>query len=227
MSMKRRYYLKQSLEEAEAKARIRDFNTIINLDEVARQERIANERGFQIIPKRLKNKIAFNMIGMENLDVLNGSGYLSNVEYGVFYRLQAYVAMGSNAIKHSNGEFMTVTEIAEKLLMPRPNVSNVIKRLIEKGLLYEFVPVQEIKLYNRNVNARPLFINPELNFRGDRNKIDPALCDMVMKFDYLEKNKILLPNKVWHANNEKYGKLVSRKTYLKLKKEQKEKAKKM
>src|SRR5690606_36335385 len=106
-------------------------------------------------------------------------------------------AMGSNAVKHPETDhFMTITEIANVLGFKRETLSRTIKKMLDKGLMYEIVSAREIKLYKRNVNARPLFVNPEIMYKGNKDEIDPMLCDMVMEYDYIVKNKVLLEWKV-------------------------------
>lgn len=212
--------LKDVMDEAEKKAKIREYSKAVNLSVVAEEEQKANELGFGLYKIQKKNKTPFVQHIHENIQVLLNTGYITINELGFVTALECYLAMGSNAIKHpENEEFMTVSEIARILNMNRVSVSKTISKLLEKGLILELVNAQELKLYRRSVSTRPLFINPEIIYSGDKNRIDPMLCDMLMKFDIIEKKKIHLPYKVWHSKNETFGKIVVRKTYLKYKRE--------
>ena len=116
---------------------------------------------------------------------------------------------------------MTVSDLATYLNRSRESCSRVLSKLIEKGMIHEFVDAQEIKEFNRNVSRRPLFMNPEIIYAGDRNKVDATLSKLITSFERLERKKILLPWKLWIHHNEEHGKLYRRKTYLEFKKKQK------
>ncbi|OZU89024.1 hypothetical protein CIL03_08380 [Virgibacillus indicus] len=89
---------------------------------------------------------------------------------------------------------------------------------MKKGMLFEFADIQEIKEFKRNVTQRPLFMNPEIIYAGDRNRINATLARLVMEFDKLERQKVYLEWKLWLKNGSEFGKLYRRKTYLQLKK---------
>src|SRR5690625_7795831 len=92
---------------------------------------------------------------------------------------------------------MTINEIANKIKRDRAGVSRLISSMIEKGIIFEFVNARELKEFNRNVTSRTLFLNPELFYVGDRNKIDGKLATLVFENDILEKNNIKLDWKVY------------------------------
>lgn len=215
--------MRKQLKIAESNARARDLacdpNIQVNLSAVAEQEQKANSLGYGLYKLKQKNKTPFVQHFHENIAVLLERKYMTIQELGFLTALQTYLAMGSNAIKSpKTDDFMTITEIADVVGLTRTNASKTIKRLLEKGLLFEFVNAQEIKKYKRNVSARPLFINPELMYKGNKDQIDATLCDLVMEFDLLESEKIPLPYKVWHSKNSEYGKIITRKKYLENKK---------
>jgi hypothetical protein len=118
---------------------------------------------------------------------------------------------------------MSVSEIGEYFGKSRSFTSEMINNLIGKGILYEFVNVDELKEFGRPVTERPLFVNPEIVLCGEKNRINPTLARLAMRYDKLEKKGILLEWKVWLHSGKEYGKLVKRKTYLKYLKEQKSK----
>lgn len=216
--------LQKRLEAAEQHARLRESERTVDLSEVARQEQKANQMGYGLYKIKTKNKTPFVQMFHENIDILIKEKYMTMNELGFLSALSPFIAMGSNAIKNpETDQFMTITEIANVLGVQRENLSRTIKKLIDKGLIYEIVSAKEIKLYKRNVNARPLFLNPEIIYKGNKDEIDPMLCDMVMEYDYIEKSKILLGWKVWHSHNQKEGKMLSRSTYLKNKRESRKK----
>lgn len=214
--------LSDQLERAEQRARQRDFDNRVDLSEVTRQEQKANEMGYGLYKIKKKNKTPFVQTFHENIDVLIKANYITMNELGFLSALTPYIAMGSNAIKNpKSDQFMTISEIANALNLKRETVSRTTKRMIDKGLIYEIVSAREIKMYQRNVNARPLFVNPEIMYKGNRNEVDPMICDMVMEFDYIEKNKIRLEWKVWHSHGAATGKIYNRATYLKYMKNKK------
>lgn len=216
--------MKEKLDEAERKAKEREISAAVNLGLVAKEEEKANELGFGLYKLKTKNKTPFVQHIHENINVLLTSEYITINELGFLTALQYYLAMGSNAIKNpETEEFMTISDIARKFGMNRSVVSRTVSKLIDKGLILEIVNGKELRKYHRNISTRPLFLNPEIIYMGDKNQIDPMLCDMVMEFDCIEKNKIHLPYKVWHSTDEKYGKIITRKTYLKYKKQKSKK----
>lgn len=190
----------------------------IDLDAVAKEERKANAIGYTLYKINPKNKASFVQIIKENLFQLVETKYLSNAELGFIFSLTPLIEMHTNALaRPDNGQFFTITEIANFLGRDLSGTSKSINKLIEKGILYEFVDVNEIKKYRRLVSQRPIFMNPEIVYCGDRNKIDATLCRLVINADHLEKQGIKLEWKVWLQPNDKHGRLYRRKTYLKYK----------
>lgn len=220
--------LDQSLRKAEINAKKRDDKIreekFIDLEVVNRVEEKANNLGYGLYKKKDKNRANFTQIINDNWDIIIRKNYLTNSELSFLISVQSLVEFNVNAIANrETGQFMTISEIARYLNKDRSGVSTTIQSLIKKGILFEFVNVDEIIEFNRSVTSRAIFMNPELFYAGDRNKIDGTLTMLVNKYDKLEKNKILLRWKVWRRAGEQFGKLYSRKTYLKLKKEAKNK----
>lgn len=214
--------LENKLIDVESKAKMRDLKNAINLDEIARQEKIANEKGFGLYKIKDTNKTPFVQVMDENINVLVSKEYVTTAELAFLLSLTPYLAMGSNAVKnHQDDSFLNISQIADELKKTRKTVGTIIQSLIDKGIMFEIVNGRELKRHQRSVTARPLFVNPEILYRGNRNFVDPTLCDLVMEFDVLEKNKILFPFKVWHEHQEEFGKLYARKTYLTFKNKQK------
>ena len=214
--------MKDQLESAEKKARARESETVVDLVSVTKEERKANEQGYGLYKLEQKNKATFVQGIKDNLDVLIRNEYLTNAELGFLFSLSPLVEFHSNAVTdQETGQFMTVSDLANYLNRSRESCSRVLSKLIEKGMIYEFVDAQEIKEFNRNVSRRPLFMNPEIIYAGDRNKVDATLSKLIINFERLERKKILLPWKLWIHHNEEHGKLYRRKTYLEFKKKQK------
>lgn len=213
--------IKELFDEAERKARVRDLqNRYINLDLVNQEEKKANEQGFTIIKKRDTHGAGFVQTLKGNIKVLMKKKYLSFIELGFLLAMADLYEMHSNAIVNpETNRFMSVNEIAEYFGRDRSGTSKLINSLIEKGIIYEFVNTDELREFGRPVTERPLFINPEIVFCGERNRINATLARLAMRYDKLEKRKIYLEWKVWIHSGEEYGKLVKRKTYLKYKKE--------
>ncbi|GGA35285.1 hypothetical protein GCM10007416_05170 [Kroppenstedtia guangzhouensis] len=211
--------LKQALNQAELKARQRDSNLAVNLEQVAAEEKKANEQGFTIVKRRNTNKAGFVQSIKENIGMLVRNKYLTNAELAFVYSLHELVELHSNAIVDpETGQFLTVSEIARTLKRNVKKTSTMINDLIDKGIIYEFVNVHELKEFGRAVSERPFFMNPEIVLCGDRNRINATLSRLVLMNDQFEKKKIPLAWKLWLHPNDEYGKLYRRKTYLKYKK---------
>ncbi len=189
-----------------------------DLSEINELEKKANSFGFGIYKINQRNKAVFTQTINENLETLIRSKHLTNAEYTFLFMLMPFVEMHSNAIINKEGQFMTVTELASTLNRERTRTSKTITQLLEKGIIFEFVNALEIKKYKRNISQRPLFMNPEIIFRGDRNRVNSTLTRLVMEFDMLENQGIKLNWKLFLKSGEEHGKLYRRNTYLKLKK---------
>ncbi|WP_040980392.1 MULTISPECIES: MarR family transcriptional regulator [Oceanobacillus] len=187
-----------------------------DLSDINELERRANAHGFSLYKINQKNKAVFTQTINENLEILIKSNHLTNAEYTLLFLLMPFVELHSNAIVNSDGQFMSVSELAATLKRERTRLSKTISQLLEKGILFEFVNAQELKKYKRNISQRPFFINPEIIFRGDRNRVNATLTRLVMEFDVLESQGIKLSWKLYLKSAEEYGKLYKRNTYLKM-----------
>src|SRR5690625_1389092 len=217
--------LQKSLKQADKNAKGRDLQMVEQqeslekglevIDEVEKQ---AEELGYIIIKKSNKNHSIFTQNISDNIEIIVRENYLRMNELGFLMSIQPLIEYQINAIMNKKtNSFMTVSELAQYLNRDRTGVSRTISSLLEKGILFEFVNVQEIKKFNRNVSSRTLFVNPELFYSGDRNKIDGTLATLVSEYDPLEKNGIKLDWKVWRKRGHSFGRLYSRKTYLEFK----------
>lgn len=209
--------------EAEKRARLRDYQREVDLLAIERELQKAEESGLMLVRTQRKNRAVFTQIITENTNYLLERQYMTTAEKSFLYDLANFVEMHSNAIvkPDGTGKYMTITDLAKALHYSVRHVRTLTNRLIEKGIIYEFVDTQSLKKYGRVVEERPLFLNPEIIFRGDKNRINATLCRLVMNADHLEKAKMYLPLKVWIGHNEEYGKLYRRNTWLKKKRGEK------
>lgn len=215
--------LKESLDRAESNAKIRDEQIEeekkVNLEEINRMAQKADEQGYTLIKKNNKNQANFTQNITDNLLIIIQNNHLKQNEWEFLITIQPLLEYQINAIMNKeNNSFMTITEIAKFVNKSRESVSRTVSSLLKKGILFEFVNVDEIKEFNRSVTSRTLFLNPELFYAGDKNKIDSTLATLVSRYDRLEKNKIKLKWKVWRKKGDTFGKLYHRKTYLEFKK---------
>lgn len=210
--------LKERIEHAERNARLRDFERTVDLATVVQQEKKANSLGYGLYKIKDSNKCPFAQDIIDNFDVINRTNYLTTAEYAFVQMIKPLVAMSSNAIVDRNtGESINVAGIAKYLNKDRSGVSRTVNKLIEKGILLEIVDPEDLILFNRTVTERPILMNPEIVYNGDKNNINKTLIKLISANDVLEKNNILLPWKVWFNKGDGSGRLYARKTYLKLK----------
>lgn len=207
-SPKKGYQLQLAMNQAELHARKRDE---IDLEYMELQERKANEQGFTVIKKRTYNRAQFIQIIYENYDYLRTEKYLTRAEKAFILDLTVLTELYTNAIADKKtGHFYSISQIARKLERDLSGTSDLINQLIQKCIIYEFVDAFEIKEFGRNVTERPLFFNPEIVCCSDRNRINPTLTKLAIRFDRLERNKVFLPWKLMLEPNAKYGKLEER-----------------
>lgn len=200
--------LNKRLQEAELKAKKRDD---IDLEAMNREERKANLRGFTTIRLNPKNKARFSPLINDNYWCLLQHEYLTGAEKALFMDLMVLTEIGTNALLHPvEDKFCNITEIAFFLKRDLRNTRRLIDQLIAKGLIYEFVDPSQIKTYGRVITERPLYLNPEISYAGDRNRINMVLARQVAQFDHLERKNILLPWKVTFSRHDAYARLEER-----------------
>jgi len=192
----------------------------VNIHEVNKQEKVANSIGYGLYKIKDTNKAPFGQTISENIEMLRDHEYLTGADKAFLFDIEPLIEMHSNIlVNKSTGEFMTVSDIARCLDKSVPHTSKIVNRLINKGVLFEMTNVQEIKQFGRSITKRPIFMNPEIMFKGNRNEINASLARLTMNLDPFEKQKIHLPWKVWMPLHAQSGKLYRRKTYVKYKKE--------
>lgn len=195
-----------------------------NLSIVNEEERKANTRRAMLVMKKDLNRTKFVQVIQENLLYLceRKTKILSNANYALILKLTPYIELGSNMIVTTKREGpATISGLSRNLDLNRGALSKNINQLLDIGILYEFVDVNTYIKYGRSLEERPLFINPEIIASGNKNKIELTLTRLHLQNDRLEKNKILLPRKIWINSSGTGGMLYTRDTYLKKKRESK------
>lgn len=214
---------------ADQRAKIRDVEVRkndVDLAIVNEQDEKAHKKGLRIVREKDINKADFTMTISDNMKYIfhlkspSNDSYLSTAQIALIYQLSWYVEMGSNIITKEDGDYYSLSELCELFGYSRCHLSVLINGLISKGVLYEVVGRDLIK-NNRVIGRRALIINPEIIYRGDRNKINATLARIVINGDILEKQKIKLPWKVWMDIGANHGRLYRRSTYLDMKKKTK------
>ncbi|KLU61459.1 hypothetical protein CEB3_c21380 [Peptococcaceae bacterium CEB3] len=142
-------------------------------------------------------KPLFPRINGENVYVLTQAEYLTGAEKALIFDLQYLCGVGSNALANpETGQYMSIGGMARELKRDRISVSKWVTSLLRKGIILQIINRQEIEKYGRPVTERPLFLNPEIVFRGDPERISGNLCRLVLENDVLENSGILLERKV-------------------------------
>lgn len=218
------------LEQAAAKAQKKELEKLKgskpDLAVVNEQEHIANHNRFTLVKIKDVNRAEFTQIITDNVECLMAHKYLTKPEQAFIFAVSHTIELHSNAlVRHkvteeglsSTGEFLSVSEIAEMIDATRQTASSVINSLVKKGILYELADVEQVKIYGRIMTERALFVNPEVLFCGDKNRVNATLCRMVIGADRIEKAGIRMPWKIWLKDGAEYGRLYRRNTYLRLK----------
>lgn len=207
--------LKRAFSEAENRAKARDDEKEIDLQVISAEDAKAEKLGYGIYKLRKVNAAPFVQSNVDNLQTLISIGYLTDPEWNITSKIQTLCELNTNAIINpQTKQIMNISEIAQFLRRDRAAVSKIITELLKKRILYEVANIQEIREHQRPVSERPLFINPELYYAGNRNQINAILCKLCLRSDIFEKNGIRLPWKVWYESGNRFGKLVTRHTYL-------------
>lgn len=214
MAMENINALRQRLQIAEVRARQKERSWPNELlESVEKAEQQANERNFTLIRKRQKNTARFSQLISENFLCLIQHHYMTNAEKSLLIDLLSLLELNTNAIINpKKGKFCTITEIATILNREVRSVRRVISPMIEKGIIYELVDPSQIKTYGRVVTERPLYVNPEIAYAGDRNKVNAVLARQVIQYDHIKRNKVGLPWKLEYEANAEHARLVKQHT---------------
>jgi hypothetical protein len=208
---------------ADRNARRRDIENGIDIDAIGREFSKARDKGLKIISYVDKNRVPFAQVIAPNMRYLVKNNYLATAEMAFLLSIAANIEMHSNAIicyeDSDKGQYLKVADMANLFNYSERQASRLVNGLINKGIIYEYVDTLTIKKYGRVVEERPLFLNPEIIYCGDKNKINATLCRLVINADHLEKGKLKLPWKLWLDSGCEYGRLYRRDTWLKKRKD--------
>jgi hypothetical protein len=225
-------FLGGGMNEINNKTRMKDYENQVNLVRVNEEERKANETRHTIVKIKDKNKAPFSMFIDSNISYLSfKKNYLSSSEKSFLLDISPCLQLNSNILidvvyDEKRGEyqqtnsFIDIMTLSKVLNMSDRQLRTIIKSLIDKGILFELLTnehIEQIKTLGHISSERILIVNPEILFKGDKNKIEVGLSTMTLNFDKLEKNNIKLPWKIWIDINAQHGKLYKRDTYLKKK----------
>lgn len=205
--------------DAEQNVRRREIERGIDVDLLARELQKASEQNLKVVHVAPRNPASFVQVIAENLNYIVENEYLSTSELAFLMAAMGRAELHSNAIVSADGQYMTVTELAESTKYSVRQARTLVGSLLDKGMLYEFVDAQQIKRHGRVVEERPLYLNPEIIFCGDKNRINATLCRLAINADPLERRGVALPWKLWIDAGAEHGRLYRRKTWLKKRKE--------
>ncbi|MFB5285365.1 MarR family transcriptional regulator [Peribacillus sp. Hz7] len=176
-----------NFDEAERKARLRDIeNGKILTDEEMEQanelQAKANSKGMKLVPeKKIKNNFKFAQLLQANWGYLRMKKYLTSAEKNFLVDLVPNIGFLSNCIvddpKKKNQTPLTQTEIADLLGIDKANVSKIVKRLIDKGVIAR----SETGVDGSNARAYALYINPNIIYSGNKDDVNLTLQTMFKK----------------------------------------------
>lgn len=180
--------------EAEKKARLRELeNEKVLTDEEMKQvnnlQAKATSRGMRLVPeKKIKNNFRFAQLLQANWGYLRLKKYLTSAEKNFLVDLVPNIGFLSNCIvddpKKKNQTPLTQTEIADLLGIDKANVSKIVKRLMDKGIIAR----SETGVDGSNARAYALYINPNIMFSGDKDDVNLTLVTMFKKIPKELKN---------------------------------------
>ncbi|ECP9029941.1 MarR family transcriptional regulator [Peribacillus frigoritolerans] len=173
--------------ESERKARLRDLeNDKILSDEEMQQandlQAKANSKGMRLVPeKKIKNNFRFAQLLQSNWGYLRMKKYLTSAEKNFLVDLVPNIGFLSNCIvddpKKKNQTPLTQTEIADLLGIDKANVSKIVKRLIDKGVIAR----SETGVDGSNARAYALYVNPNIMYSGNKDEVNLTLQTMFKK----------------------------------------------
>lgn len=198
--MKKVSDLQNSLNKAEQKARLRDFENDQNSFQKAEDlkksllEQLKEITGEDHFVGTSKDPFAgepFNQTMHRNLDLLNQIDYLTQAEGDFLFRIQPYLEFKSNAIIRREDKFKknkkstvdleddyelvqsaTVSDIAEMIGKTRANTSKIMQSLKEKEILLNPEGAGQVIDNGRTVSPRTWIVNPYIMICAPRkNKV--------------------------------------------------------
>lgn len=212
MKLKVANELEQRLNQSEQRAKCRNE---VNLSVVNQEAAKAEEQGFTIIRQKRINRTPFSQTINPNILYLCQQQYLTPAELAFIFTLSPLLKIGVNAIiDPQTDQYCSVVELASLLKRSRQKTSEMLSNLIQKGVMYEFANIHELRIYGRQVTKRPFFLSPEIICCGDKNKLESGITQLMTHHDLLEKKGIKLPIKAIVEPYSTYGRLVNRTQFL-------------
>jgi hypothetical protein len=168
------------------------------------------------------SKVVFAQVIQDNLQYLCANKVLKDYQKAMLLDLISLVQYSSNALVYPHPEPIlrrpiNLTEIAQFIGQSRKKVSEVVGSLIEMGIIYQVLTEEHTRQIAQTGNVRKertLFINPEIIFSGNKNKIQAPIALIAAQNDILERNGHTLPIKML-LKPDAYAKLVKRETWSK------------
>jgi len=123
-----------------------------------------------------QSKVKFVQFIQDNWDHALETNFFTTEEILFLVKIQRFMQFKSNCIVddiHSrNAVPMTQKQIAERLGTSSPTVSKIVNNLVDKGVI---VKAKGNLIENNNVRTYALFINPNIIYSGDRDKVEETL----------------------------------------------------
>lgn len=136
-----------------------------------------------------QSKIKFVQFIQDNWDYALENNFFTDEEMLFLLRIQRFLQFKSNCIVddiHSRGAIpMNQKQIAERLGTSSPTVSKIVNGLVDKGVI---VRANGHKIEGNNVRTYALFINPNIIYSGDRDKIEETLKALFINSKPIFKN---------------------------------------
>ncbi|WJE14014.1 helix-turn-helix domain-containing protein (plasmid) [Halobacillus sp. ACCC02827] len=177
--------------QAEKKARERDFD---NKKEKFKEDHYGvSEEQFQksmetiskatggkeigVYTKRSKqSRVRFAQLIQDNWDYALENDFFTDEEMLFLLRVQRFLQFKSNCLVddiHSRSAVpMTQKQVAERLGTSSPKVSRIVNGLVDKGVI---VKANGHKAEGVKARTYALFINPNIIYSGDRDKVETTL----------------------------------------------------
>ncbi|WP_035319787.1 helix-turn-helix domain-containing protein [Priestia flexa] len=178
-------------DQAESKARKRDFQNQkekfkqdhhgIDQEEVNNamktlSKATGGKEVFIGIKRSPQSKVRFVQLIQDNWNYALETGFFTDEEMLFLLRIQRFLQFKSNCIVddiHSRSAVpMTQKQIADRLGTSSPKISRIVNNLVEKGVI---VKANGHKAEGVKARTYALFINPNIIYSGDRDKVETTL----------------------------------------------------
>lgn len=184
-----------NLGQAERNARQRDFK--IKEEKFKKDHRGVEKKDFEgaietlskatgkdifIGTKRsIKSKVKFVQFIQDNWSYALDNNFFTDEEMLFLLRIQRFLQFKSNCIVddiHSRSAVpMNQKQIAEKLATSSPKVSRIVNGLVDKGVI---VKANGHKPEGVRARTYALFVNPNIIYSGERDKVEQTLKALFM-----------------------------------------------